>query len=87
MTNYDKSIAAFLNEDDARDPTVTQAETAYQSSASTQISKFRQMNPNCDSLGNLNVDDDVVIKGWPEEIPDISVASLSIDESHIKCDV
>ena len=87
MTNYDDSIAAVLNGDDARDPTVTQSATAYQSSASTQITKSRQMNPNCDSLGNLNVDDDVVMKGWPEEIPDRSVAGLSIDGSHIKCDV
>ena len=46
-----------------------------------------QLNPNCDSLRNLNVDGDVLMKGWPEEIPDISVYGLSIYGSHIKCDV
>ena len=46
-----------------------------------------QLNYNCDYLRNLNVDGDLVMKGWPEEIPEISVASLSIDGSHIKCDV
>ena len=87
MTNFDNSIAAVLNRNDARDPKVTQSATAYQSSAFTQINKSRQMNPNCDSLGNLYVDNNVVMKGWPEEIPDRSVAGLSIDGSHIKCDV
>ena len=38
-------------------------------------------------MRNLNVEDDVGMKGWPEEIPDRSVAGLSIDVSHIKCDV
>ena len=87
MTNSDESIAAVLNEDYVRDPKVTQAETANQSSASTQPTKSRQLDPNCDYLRNLNVDDDVVMKGWPEEIPDISVAGLYIDGSHINCDV
>ena len=44
------------------------------------------MKPNCDSLQNLNVYKDVVMKGRPEEIPDRSVYGLSIDVSHIKCD-
>ena len=87
MINSYEEIAAVLNKDYARDPTVTHAATAYKSSASTQITKSRQMNPNCDSLGNLNVGDNVVMKEWPEEIPDRSVAGLSIDGSHIKCDV
>ena len=87
VTNSDKAIATVLDEDDARYPTVTQASTANQSSASTQTTKYRQTNPNCDSLRNLNVDDDVVMKGCMGEIPDISVASLSIDGIYIKCDV
>ena len=87
MTNSDESIAVVLNEDYVRDPKVTQAETANQYSASTQPTKLRQLNPNCDSLRNLNVDDDVVMKGWPEEIPDRSVDGLSIDGSYIKCNV
>ena len=87
VTNSDKAISAVLNEDDARYQTVTQASTANQSSASTQPTKSRQLNPNFDSLRNLNVDDNAVMKGWPEEIPDRSVAGLSIDGSHIKCDV
>ena len=87
VTNYDEFIAAVLNEDDARDPTVTQAENANQYSAYTQPTKSRKLNPNCDSFRNLNVDEDVVMKGWPEEIPDRSVAGVSIDGSHIKCDV
>ena len=87
MTNSDKAIDAVLNEDDARDPTVTQTETDNQSSASTKPTKSRQLNHNCDSLRNLNVDNDVVMKGCPEEIPDRSVDGLSIDGSHIKYDV
>ena len=87
MTNYDKAIAAVLNEEDARDTTVAQAATANQSSASTQPTNSRQLKPNFDYLRNLNVDNNVVMKGWPEEIIDISVAGLSIDGSHIKCDV
>ena len=87
VTNFDVAIAAVLNEDDYRYPKVTQAETANQSSASTQTTKSRQLNRNCDSLRNLNVDDHAVMKGWPEEILDRSVAGLSIEELNIKCDV
>ena len=87
VTNSDEAIADVINEDDTRDTTVTQAETANQSSASTQTNKSRKLKPNCDSLRNLNVDDDVVMKGCPEEITYISVAGLYIDVSHIKCDV
>ena len=87
MTNYNEAISDVLNKDDARDKKVTQAATDNQSIAYTQPTKSRQLDPNCDSLRNLNVDDDVVMKGWPEEIPDRSVAGLSIDVSHIKCDV
>ena len=46
-----------------------------------------QLNPNCDSLSNLNADENVLMKDWLEEIPDRSVAGLSIDGPHIKCDV
>ena len=84
MTNSDESIAAFLNEDYAIDTTLTQAATDNQSSASNQTTKLRQLNPDCDSLKNLNVDNDVVMKGWSEKIPYRSVACLSIDGSHIK---
>ena len=87
MTNSDKAIPDILKEDDERDLTVTQAATANQSIASTQPTKLRQLNPNCDYLRNINVDDDVAMEGWPEEIPYISVSGLSIDESHIKCDI
>ena len=87
MTNSHEAIAAVLNEDGDRDTTVTQAETANQASASTQPTNLRQLNPNCDSLRNLNVDYNVVMKGCPEEIPDRSVAGLSIDGLHIKIDV
>ena len=87
VTNSEEAISDVLNEDDAWDPTATQAPTANQSSASTHPTKARKLNPNCDYLRNLNVDDDVVMKGWTEEIPDKSVAGLSIDGSHIKCDV
>ena len=87
MTNYDEAVASILNEYDARYPTVTQEATANQSSYSTQPTKSRQLNPNCDSWRNLNVDDDVIMNGWPEEIPDRNVASLSIDGSHTKFDV
>ena len=66
VTNSDEAIAAVLGEDDARDPTVKQAATANQSSASTQPTKSRKFNPNCDSLRNWNVDDDVVMKVCPE---------------------
>ena len=79
MTNSDEAIAAAINEDYGRYPTVTQAETANQSSASNQPTKSKQLKPNCNSLDNLNVDNDVVMKGWPEEIPDGGVAGLSID--------
>ena len=84
VINSDEEIAAVLNKDYARDPTVTHAATANQSSNSTQPTKSRQLNPNFDYLRNLNVDDDVVMKGWPEEIPDRSVVGLSIYGSHIK---
>ena len=87
MTNSNETIADVLNEDDARDPTITQAENTDQSSDSTQPTKSRQLNPNCDSLRNLNADKNVVMKGWLEEIPNRSVPGLSIDGSHIKCDV
>ena len=87
VTNSDKAIAAVLNEDDARYLTVTKAETSNQSSAFNQPTKSRQLNPNCDSLRNLNVDDDAVMKGWTEEIPGRSVAGLSIDGSTIKGNV
>ena len=87
MTNSHEAIAAVLNEDGDRDTTVTQAETANQASASTQPTNLRQLNPSCNYLRNLNVDNDVVMKGWPEEIPDRSVSGLSVDRSHIKCDV
>ena len=63
MTNYDEALSAVLNEDDDRDPTVTQAATANQSIASNQPTKLRQLNPSCGSLRNLNVDNDVVMKG------------------------
>ena len=86
VTNSDKAIADVLNEYCARDPKVTQVATANQSSASTHPTKSRQLNPNCDSLRDLNVSGDVVIKGWPGEIPDRSVAGLSIDRLHIKFD-
>ena len=59
VTNSDEAIAAVFNKYDTRDLIVTQAETANQSSASTQPTKSRQLNPNCYSLRNLNVDDDV----------------------------
>ena len=85
--NSDEAITAVLNEYDDRDTTVTQAATANQPSAPTQPTKSRQLNPTCDSLRNLNVDDNVVMKGCLEEIPDRSVAGLSIDRSHIKFDV
>ena len=87
VRNSDEAIDAVLNEDGARYPTVTQSETANQSSASTQPNKSRRLKPNCDSLGNLNFDKCVVMKGWTEEITYRSVAGLSIYGSHIKCDV
>ena len=86
MTNSDETIYAVINEYDARDPTVTLAPTVNQSSASNQPTKSSQLNHNCDSLRNFNVDDDVVIKDWPEEISDRRVSGLSIDGSNIKCD-
>ena len=70
MTNSDEAIAAAINEDYGRYPTVTQAETANQSSASNQPTKSKQLKPNCNSLDNLNVDNDVVMNigrnfvGW-----------------------
>ena len=87
MTNYEEAVSAVLNEDDDRDPTLTQAETANQYSDSNQPTKSRQLKPNCDSLRNLNFYDNVLMKGWLEEIPYRSVAGLSIDGSHIKRNV
>ena len=87
VTNSDEAIYSVLNEDNTIDPKITQALTANKSSAFNQPTKLRQLNPNCDSLRNLNVDNDVVMTGWPEEILYISVAGLSIYGSHIKCDV
>ena len=69
MTNSDEAISDVLNEYDARYPIVTQTETAHQYSASNHHNKSRQLNPNSDSLMNLNVDDNVAMKGWPEVIP------------------
>ena len=74
MTNSDEAIAAVLNKDDAIDKTLTHSETANQYSASTQTTKSIKFNPNYDSVRDLNVDNDVVMKVYPEEITDISVA-------------
>ena len=87
MTNSEEDISDVLNEDDAIYLTLTQEATANQYSAFTQPTKSRQLNPTCDSLRNLNVDDNIVMKGCLEEIPDRSVAGLSIDGSHIKRNV
>ena len=87
MTNHDEAIAAIINEDDARDPTVSQTATSNQYSAYTQPTKSRELKPNCDYLRNLNVENDVVKKDWLEEIPGRSVAGLSIDGSTIKGNV
>ena len=74
VTNSDEAIAAVLNKDDAIDKTLTHSETANQYSASTQTTKSIKFNPNYDSVRDLNVDNDVVMKVYPEEITDISVA-------------
>ena len=59
VTNSVEAVAAVFKKYYARDLIVKQAETANQSSASTQPTKSRQLNPNFYSLRNLNVDDDV----------------------------
>ena len=74
VTNSDKAIAAVLNGDDARYMTVTKTSTDNKSSASTQPTQSRKLNPNFNFWRNSNVDNNVVMKGLTEEIPDRSVA-------------
>ena len=49
--------------------------------------KQTQLNPGRDSLLNLNVDDDIILKAWPAEIAEGHVAILPLDRMHIMCDV
>ena len=46
-----------------------------------------QLNPGRDSWMHLNIDDNVEMMSWPEEIPHSSVANLSLDGTHVNCDV
>ena len=55
VTNSDEAIASVLNEDYARNTLLIHAATSNQSSASNNITKSSQLNPNCDYLRNLNV--------------------------------
>ena len=49
--------------------------------------KQTQLNLDRDSLLNLNVDNDVILKAWPAEIPKGHIATLPLDGRYIICDV